>query len=63
MSAGRDGRTRAEIRSDVRRRIEDIAEALYLGDRVELIPVKDGVKILKVRRENIKDTSASHQTG
>lgn len=54
MSGKRDGRTRAEIRSDVRLRLDDIVETLYGGDRVELIPVKDGVKVLKVSRENIK---------
>ena len=32
-------------------RIED---ALAKGDRVELIPVKDGVKVVRVRREEIK---------
>lgn len=27
---------------------------LAKGDRVELIPVKDGVKVVRVRREEIK---------
>lgn len=27
---------------------------LAKGDRVELIPVKDGVKVLRVKREEIK---------
>lgn len=27
---------------------------LQKGDRVELIPVKDGVKIVRVRREEVK---------
>ena len=31
------------------------AEAvLKKGDRVELIPVKDGVKVVRVRREEVK---------
>lgn len=31
-----------------------IACILVKGDRVELIPVKNGVKIMRVRREEIK---------
>lgn len=27
---------------------------LQKGDRVELIPVKDGVKVVRVRREEVK---------
>lgn len=27
---------------------------LSKGDRVELIPVKDGVKVMRVRREEVK---------
>lgn len=27
---------------------------LAKGDRVELIPVKDGVKVMRVRREEVK---------
>ena len=27
---------------------------LAKGDRVELIPVKDGVKVIRVRREEVK---------
>lgn len=34
--------------------IEAIKSILAKGDRVELIPVKDGVKIIKVRRKEIK---------
>jgi len=29
------------------------APVLQKGDRVELIPVKDGVKVMKVRREKV----------
>lgn len=28
--------------------------ALAKGDRVELIPIKDGVKVVRVRREEVK---------
>lgn len=31
-----------------------IEKALRQGSRVELIPVKDGVKIIRVRRDEIK---------
>ncbi len=34
--------------------IKAILLALEKGDRVELIPVKDGVKVLRVRREEMK---------
>ena len=34
--------------------IEAIKSVLAKGDRVELIPVKDGVKIIQVRRKEIK---------
>ena len=33
--------------------IETIKKILAKGDRVELIPVKNGVKIIRVRREEI----------
>lgn len=29
---------------------------LAKGDRVELIPVKDGVKVIKIKREEIRKT-------
>lgn len=34
--------------------IKAIESVLAKGDRVELIPVKDGVKVLRVRREEVK---------
>lgn len=34
--------------------IQDIEMVLSKGDRVELIPTKDGVKIVRIRREPIK---------
>ena len=34
--------------------IKAILLALEKGDRVELIPVKDGVRVMRVRREEMK---------
>lgn len=34
--------------------IEAINRVLAKGDRVELIPVKDGVKIIHIKREEVK---------
>lgn len=34
--------------------IKAAESALAKGDRVELIPVKDGVKVIRVRREEVK---------
>lgn len=34
--------------------IEAIKSVLAKGDRVELIPVKDGIKVVQVRRKEIK---------
>lgn len=34
--------------------IESIERVVNKGDRVEIIPVRDGLKIMKVRRETIK---------
>lgn len=36
------------------RELAAINAALSKGDRVEIIPVKDGVKILRVRRDELK---------
>lgn len=33
--------------------IESIERVVNKGDRVEIIPVRDGLKIMKVRRETI----------
>lgn len=46
--------TQAQIKAAVDRQIWAIVRTLHNGDRVELIPVKDGVKVLKVHREQIK---------
>lgn len=34
--------------------LKKIYETLKKGDRVELIPLKEGVKIIKIRREEVK---------
>lgn len=34
--------------------IKAIMDVLAKGDRVELIPVKDGVKVIHIKREEIK---------
>ena len=34
--------------------IRSIESILKKGDRVELIPVKDGIKVVKIRRETVK---------
>ena len=36
-----------------------IEAVLSKGDRVELVPVKDGVKIIHIKREEIKETRPS----
>lgn len=36
--------------------------ALSKGDRVELIPVKDGVKVIRVRREEVKNAKENRPT-
>ena len=34
--------------------IKTIASILAKGDRVELIPTRDGIKVVRIRRENMK---------
>lgn len=34
--------------------IKVIETILAKGDRVELIPVKDGIKVVRIRRETVK---------
>lgn len=36
------------------KQIKAIERTLDKGDRVELIPVKDGIKVVRVKRETIK---------
>ena len=38
------------------RQIKAIEAVLAIGDRIELIPVKDGVKIIHIKREEVKET-------
>lgn len=38
------------------KQIRAIEAVLAKGDRVELIPVKDGVKIIHIKREEVKET-------
>ena len=38
--------------------IKTIEAVLANGDRVELIPVKDGVKIIHIKREELKQNIA-----
>lgn len=35
--------------------IRKAESVLAKGDRVELIPIKDGVKVMRVRREEVKN--------
>lgn len=35
--------------------IKSVEAVLSKGDRVELIPVKEGVKVIKIKREEIKN--------
>lgn len=35
--------------------IKSIESVLSKGDRAEVIPVKDGVRVMRVRREEVKD--------
>ena len=36
------------------KRLQEIKRILQNGDRVELIPVKDGVKVMQIRRKEIR---------
>lgn len=38
--------------------IKAIETVLAKGDRVELIPVKDGIKIIHIKREEVKSKDA-----
>ena len=40
---------------DVKTFLKRLDSVLKRGDRAELIPVKDGVKILRIKREEVKD--------
>ena len=51
---------KAGYRTAVASGLKEVAESqmvldtLARGDRVELIPVKDGIKVMKVRRKELK---------
>lgn len=47
--------TQAQIKAAVERQLWAIVRTLHGGDRVEIIPTKDGVKVLKVSRSEIKE--------
>lgn len=38
-----------------------IEAALAKGDRVELIPVKDGVKIMRIARKEMKESTCARR--
>ena len=38
-----------------KKQIKAIEAVLARGDRIELIPVKDGVKIIHIKREEVKE--------
>lgn len=41
--------------------LSTIEETLRKGDRVEIIPVKDGVKIIEVKRRELKQNHGSRR--
>jgi hypothetical protein len=43
-----------KIEKDLNEKMPSIAHIILKGDRVELIPVKDGVKVMKVTRKEVK---------
>lgn len=49
---------RLEMDEKIMKMIESILDK---GDRVELIPVKDGVKVVRVRREEVKEHGKSNR--
>lgn len=53
MYAGRDMQMAKTVKIEAGV-ITAIENTLAKGDRVELIPVKDGVKVVRVKREQIK---------
>lgn len=44
------------------RRVEDMAKILAKGDRLELLPRRDDVIILHIRRDKIPDEKTEHRT-
>lgn len=43
--------------------IEAAESVLSKGDRVEIIPVKDGVRVIRVKREEVCESKQSHRCG
>ncbi len=41
--------------------IKAVEAVLAKGDRVELIPVRDGVKVVRIRREEVKEKASVSQ--
>lgn len=46
-----------KIEKGIKQQLWNIVRVLHGGDRVEIIPTKDGVKVLKVNRHEIKENS------
>lgn len=46
-----------KIEKGIKQQLWNIVRVLHGGDRVEIIPTKDGVKVLKVSRHEIKENS------
>lgn len=51
--------TQAQIKSEIDRKIWAIVRTLHDGDRVELIPARDSIKVLKVSRNEVKTENNS----
>lgn len=47
--------TQEQIKYDIKRQLLKIAKTLQAGDRVELIPRKDSVKVLRICRTEISE--------
>lgn len=44
-----------KIEKGIKQQLWNIIRVIHNGDRVEIIPTKDGVKVLKVSRSEIKE--------
>lgn len=51
----RESVTQEQIKYDIKRQLWKIAKTLQAGDRVELIPRKDSVKVLRICRTEISE--------
>lgn len=43
-----------DIKTQLTKQLESIEKVLEKGDRVEIIPVKDGIKVLEIKRKEIR---------